>query len=134
MTGMKRPLKQIINTAIIALIFAVAGILVKNWSPGLIDWNGFVFLLVSYFFILSSAFLVSGIGEKKPADAQPVFTMAVIGLKFILVATLALIYFNVLKKAGLNNVVLFFILYLTFTTYLIISLVKTQKNRSLKQE
>ncbi len=131
---MTRVLKQIINTAIITLIFAIAGILIKNWSPGLIDWNGSVFLLLSFFFIMASAFLVSGIGEKKPADIQSVFTLAVIGLKFILVAIVALIYFNVLKKTGLNNVVLFFILYLAYTTYLIISLVKMQKNRSLKQE
>ncbi len=127
-------LKQIVNTAIIALIFAIAGILIKNWAPGLIDWNGFVFLLVSYFVILTIALVISGIGIRKPVDVQPIFTMAVIGLKFMLVAILALLYFNVLKKTGLHNVVLFFILYLAFTTYLVRVLLKALKNRSLKKD
>ena len=134
MIQMTRFVKQTINTAIISLIFAIAGILIKHYSPGLIDWNGLVILLFIYFFILTTAFFISSIGEKKPADVQPIFTLAIIGVKFIFVATAALIYFNVLKKTGVNNIILFFILYLAFTTYLILSLVKAQKDRSLKQD
>jgi len=128
---MSRLLKTIINAAIVTTLLTMAGLAVNNVQPLLIDRISIFVLLPSYFLITTLSLIVFYAGESKPADTQYLFTLSSIGIKFFLSAVLALIYFAVFKKSEVNFVLLFFILYLTFTFYLIMVIVKVLKTRSL---
>lgn len=61
-------------------------------------------------------------GKGREADVQLNLTMAAIGIKFLLPSLLALIWFAVLKNSSYKDILLFFIVYLSFgiTTVLLI--------------
>jgi len=58
--------------------------------------------------------------------------MGALGLKFFLSMIFALIYFIVLKNTTPGYIILFFLLYLAFTIYLLWGIVKILKIKSLK--
>lgn len=71
-------------------------------------------------------------GTHRKTENQPLFTMGALGIKFMLSMVFALIYFIVLKNTGAVYVLLFFLLYLAFTVYLLRFILKTLKIKSLK--
>ena len=131
---MNHLLKRIINTAIITLILAIAGVILSRFYPELIDRQSVAVMLVSMFIISVSVFSLIYASDKHPADSQAMFSLAAIGLKFILSAIVAIVYFKGFKKYGINNVILFFVLYLTFAVYTVTFVVNALKNRSLKND
>jgi len=88
---------------------------------------GFIFLVIT-----ALSLLVFLIGTVKSPESQPLYTMGALGLKFFLSMIFALIYFIVLKNTTLGYIILFFLLYLAFTIYLLRGIVKILKIKSLK--
>ncbi|MEE4116748.1 MAG: hypothetical protein V2I37_11295 [Marinilabiliaceae bacterium] len=131
---MNHLLKRTINTGILSLILAIAGVILSKLYPGSVDRESLAVMLVSMFVIAVSVFSLIYAAEKRPPDSQAVFSLAAIGLKFILSAILAIVYFKGFKKYGMNNIVLFFVLYLTFAVYTVTVVVNTLKIRSLKND
>lgn len=124
-------LKRIVNTGILSLILAIAGVMLSMKYPDLFDRQSLTIMIVSMFLISSTVIIVVSVGESKPADIQTMYSFASIGVKFILSAVLALVYFMGFKKDGMNNILLFFVLYLTFTVYTVVIIVKVLNIRSL---
>jgi len=89
-----------------------------------------IITVTGFWLIVLSSLIIFNIGQTKAEDVQPLFSLAAVGLKFLLSAILALIYFAVLKKTGLGYIILFFILYLAFTVYLLRTILKRLKTRS----
>ena len=89
--------------------------------------TGSIFLVIT-----ASSLLVFLIGIVKSPESQPLYTMGALGLKFFLSMIFALIYFIVLKNTTLGYIILFFLLYLAFTIYLLRGIVKILKIKSLK--
>jgi len=85
-----------------------------------------------YPLITALSLQVFRIGTAKTAENQPLFTMGAVGIKFFLSILFALIYFIVLKNTDQVYVLLFFLLYLSFTIYLLRFILKTLKTKSLK--
>ena len=89
--------------------------------------------------LLSLLFSVIGIvtfavflrGQTKSFRSQTFHSLIALSLKFLLEIGLALIWFIVAKKNSLQSLLSFFVIYLTLTLYLIYSISKTLKNRSL---
>lgn len=83
----------------------------------------------------SAASLISIIiffkGQTKDVKSQPFYTLLAISLKFLIVLVIALVWFIVAKKTSISYILLFFILYLTFTMFLINMILKTLKTKSL---
>lgn len=131
---MKRLTRQILNAAIITTVFAIAGVIIRMKVPGLVDGISISLLLPSFLIITSLSLFVFNSGVSKPPDTQPLFTLSAVGIKFFLAAILALVYFVALKKTDIRFVILFFVLYLAFTFYLIMVIHKALKDRSLKKE
>jgi len=123
--------RQILHAAILTTIFAIAGVIIKMRVPGMLDGESLSILLPSFFIITSLALVVFNAGIAKPDDTSTLYTMSAIGTKFFLSAILALVYFAVLKKSEPGFVILFFILYLAFTFYLLRVILKALKNKSL---
>lgn len=70
-------------------------------------------------------------GQTREPDSQTLHTLVSVSQKFLLELFLALVWFIVAKKTTLTSVILFFVLYLTFTLFSIMIILKTLKNKSL---
>jgi hypothetical protein len=82
--------------------------------------------------ITALAQLVFLIGTERNPERQPLYTMGAVGLKLFLLIIYAVVYFIVLKNTGAVYIILFFLLYLAFTIYLLRVVVKILKVKSLK--
>lgn len=126
--------KRILNISILSLALLLAGFILNKLVPGFPGKDSMVILVVS-FFILSLLVLGLGfLGAKRDPESQSLFTLGAVGLKFVFSALIALLYFEVFKKSGLNNILLFFVLYLTFTISLVSVLIKDLNNRTIKRD
>jgi len=89
--------------------------------------------------VLSSIFTIIAIialsvflhGQTKEPDSQTLHSLVSVSLKFLLELVIALLWFIVAKKTSLTSILLFFVLYLTFTLFSIWVILKTLKNKSL---
>ena len=89
--------------------------------------------------ILSSVFAAIAVitlviffeGQTKKAESQTFYSLIAISLKFILELLFALLWFFVAKKNSVQSVLMFFVIYLTFTLFLIWGILNTLKHKSL---
>lgn len=89
--------------------------------------------------ILSSAFTIIIIvsvvifsrGQLKPARKSFWYTLASTGTKLLLEIMLVFLWFVIAKKSDTELVFIFFVLYLAFTLYLILKILKALNNKSL---
>lgn len=70
-------------------------------------------------------------GQGKDPSSQTMHSLVAVSLKFLMELVLALVWFFVVKKTQLASVVLFFVLYLTFTMFSVLIMLKTLKNRAI---
>ncbi len=127
-------LKRIVNTGILTLFLAIAGLMLSRFYPLYFDRESITIMLVSMFAISVSVHIIIHAGESKETDVQTMLSLAALGAKFILSAVLAIIYFKVFKKYGMNNILLFFVVYLCFTIFTVGLTVKALNIRSLKED
>ncbi len=116
---------------ILEIIILVAGYFVTSELS-----IGFYFreaALLSLFFALIAAIslIIFFRGQSKSPESQTMHSLVAVSLKFLLELFLVFIWFFLAKKTGLSSVLLFFVLYLTFTLFLIFIILKTLKSRSL---
>jgi hypothetical protein len=87
--------------------------------------------------VLIPAFLATGlamlalshVGKNKKPQSQTLFTMAAVGLNFLLPAILAVVWFEILKKTSHADVLLFFVVYLTVSIATMILIVRNFGNQ-----
>lgn len=82
-------------------------------------------------FIALVTLLIFFRGRKRDPAAQTMHSLVAVTLKFLLELVVALLWFFVAKKTGLSSVILFFVLYLAFTLFSILIMLKTLKDKSL---
>lgn len=70
-------------------------------------------------------------GQTKEKSGQPLYTLAAVTVKFLIEMVIALILFISAKKTSLSYILLFFVLYLTFSLFSIWVILNTLKNKSL---
>jgi hypothetical protein len=70
-------------------------------------------------------------GQSKEPQKGFLYTLASIGIKLLLEMILAILWFVVAKKSSIEVVLMFFILYLPFTLFLILTILKTLKKKLL---
>jgi hypothetical protein len=70
-------------------------------------------------------------GQSKEPDSKVMHTLVSVGLKFLMELMFVFFWFLIAKKTGLSSVILFFVLYLTFTLFLIFVILKTLKHKPL---
>lgn len=91
-----------------------------------------ILILPSLFaLIVFLSILLFAIGIEKQPRNQTFFSLVAMGFKFLLEMALALIWFFIAKKTGTASVVLFFLLYLAFTLFLIFVVLNSLKDKSL---
>lgn len=123
-------IKLILLTLIIVLvelIISLSGIA----SPVLIE----MLIPTIVFFIISILSLfVFSLGSKFSNEIKPLFSLAAIGSKFFLSACYALVQFTALKNTDTGDIILFFLLYLTFSFYVLRIILKVLKIKSLTKD
>ena len=93
---------------------------------------GDIAILSTVFSIIALITLVIFLrGQTKEPDSQTLHSLVSVSFKFLLELVLALVWFIVAKKTSLPSVLVFFVLYLTFTFFSILVILKTLKNKSL---
>jgi hypothetical protein len=91
-----------------------------------------IITLTSFFTVITAIILIIFFkGQSKGAESQTMHTLFSMSLKFILELVLALVWFFIAKKTIWASLIIFFVLYLTFTLFSIFIILKTLKNRSL---
>jgi hypothetical protein len=112
--------------------------------------NAFLYILPSYFhygipfeqsaIILTGSFFISIIimlvfirGYNIGGKSWLTHTLAAISLKFILYLILIIVVFFFLKNRSLEFILTFFVIYLSFTSYLLFSFVKLLKTKNLEK-
>jgi heme/copper-type cytochrome/quinol oxidase subunit 4 len=70
-------------------------------------------------------------GRKKEPASQTMHILAAISVKMLLELILVLLWFFVSKKTGTASLLLFFVLYLAFSVFLIYLMLNTLKTKSL---
>jgi hypothetical protein len=121
---------------ILVLLFLNIFILGTGYCLVLINVINLVFIdiaiLAAGFSLFSLLTLIIFLrGQTKEPDSQTLHSLFSISLKFLLEMVLALVWFILAKKRSLTSIVLFFVLYLTFTLFSLMVILKTLKNKSL---
>ena len=129
---MKNATRIFINLLMYSLIIFMLLVLISLLIPTIIKISDIVLPSAVYPAITALSLTVFIIGSTKKPESQPVYTMGAIGIKFILSMVFAVIYFVVLKNTEAVYIILFFLLYLAFTVYLLRLIVKYLRINSLK--
>jgi len=113
-----------------SLILAGGSILLAGHDPGF-DFTGMAVLSLSFVFLSFLTLIIVFRGQKKDPEARTMHMLVAFGLKFLLELVIALLWFFVAKKTGLTSVILFFVLYLAFTLFSVLVVLKTLKYKPL---
>lgn len=88
--------------------------------------------LVAGFALISlSAFMIFFSGVKKDPEGSVFHTLIALGVKMLLSFVLALLFFIVFKNRGTGSVILFFVLYLEFTLFVVFTFLSVLKSKSV---
>lgn len=96
-------------------------------------------LLLRDILILSSLFSVNSVitigiflrGQTREPESQTLHTLTAVSIKFLLDMIVALLWFFISKKTHIQDVIAFFIIYLTLTLFTFSVVLKLLKNKSL---
>jgi hypothetical protein len=128
---LKPLLKYILFLTFFEILVLSSGLLIiSNFNTGL-HFREITILSIVFTVIALITLIIFFRGQKKEPGSQSMHTLFSISIKFLIELVLAVFWFFIGKKTGLSSVILFFVLYLTFTLFLVIVMLKTLKNRSL---
>jgi hypothetical protein len=116
---------------LIDLLVFLAGYLLINNADLNLSLGEIIFLTLCFFSITLTSLLIFYRGQKKEVGSQTIHILAAIVVKMLLEMVVALVWFFVLKKTDASDLILFFVLYLAFSLYSIICMLKTLKSKSL---
>ncbi|MBE0676619.1 MAG: hypothetical protein IH591_18335 [Bacteroidales bacterium] len=128
---MKGYIKEILILSVIAILLVVLFTMLQSRSDFFRSSAHGHLLPPVFLFLFAIINGLAHLGKRRDPDTQALFTLAVISFKFILPAVLAIIWFVVLNNTTNADVLLFFIVYLSFsltTVLLIIRNLKTKLN------
>jgi hypothetical protein len=122
--------KSIFLLALLEMLIIVAGfIIVSNFNISL-AYNDIVAASAVFVIIAFLILIIFFRGQSREPAAQTMHSLVAISIKFLAELIFAFIWFFIAKKTGLSSVILFFVLYLTFTLFSVMVMLKTLKGKS----
>ena len=113
------------------LLLLLAGFIIIK-TTGLKILFSEIALLVFFFTLITlTSLAIFFRGQSREPASQTLHTLFSVSLKFLLELILTLIWLIVLKKTLTALVIMFFLIYLAFSSFLLIVVLITLKNRSL---
>ena len=113
------------------ILILIAGFLLPHRLITELYFREIFYLSLSFAAIAIAFLIIFFRGQKRDPASQTIHMLVSISIKFLAELVMALIWFFVAKKTGLSSVILFFILYLAFTLFLVLIVLKTLKYKSL---
>jgi hypothetical protein len=123
--------KSVLLLITVELLILITGFIFVSGFNNSLMFSDIGLLSAVYFLITLVTLVIFFRGQGKEPASQTMHTLVSISLKFMAELIFAFIWFFVAKKTGLSTVVLFFVLYLTFTLFLVMVILKTLKYKSL---
>jgi hypothetical protein len=128
---MKPLLKNLQLLGMLECLILAAGYFIVSKSGMGINFGEVALLSAIFMLVALLAIIIFFRGQRRDAASQTMHSLVSVTLKFLLELVLVFVWFFVAKNTALSSVVLFFVLYLTFTLFLVFIMVKTLKNKSL---
>jgi len=120
---------------LILLLFATlviaSGYLIITWTHLAISFSDLLILTTGFSVITLVVFFIFLRGTSREKGSQVLHLLVALSLKLLLELIFALVWFLVVKKTKQGTVVLFFVLYLAFTLFSILSMLNALKYKSL---
>ena len=124
-------LKNIISILILFTIISCSA-LILNFAFSLgMNEIAVISLVFSFAATTLLSLLVFIRGLSREPGGQAMHTIVSIGLKFLMELVIVLIWFVAAKKTSAEYILLFFVLYLAFTTFSLLVILKVLKDKSL---
>lgn len=129
---MKPLARSIFLLGVLEIIILSAGFLITLLSERFPDFSE-ILTASAVFTMISLVLLVIFFrGQQKETASQTMHTLTGMGIKFLAELVFAFLWFFTAKKTGISSVVLFFVLYLTFTLFSVLIILKTLKSKTLE--
>jgi hypothetical protein len=130
---MKKLFRYILLLIFSILIFAVAFMFFTTSEINIFLRD--LAILSAFFALISLCSLIIFFkGQKKEPGSQILHSLVAVSVKLLLEMLLALGWFIIKKNTSLPSVLLFFVLYLTFTLFSVTVILKTLKNKPLENK
>lgn len=117
-------------TALGFIILFTGYFLLQDSGPGN-SLSDLAILTIVFLFISISAIVIFQRGQSREPQSQTLHTLVSMSVKLLFEMVLALLWFFVAKKTSTGSVFMFFILYLSFSLFSVLIILKTLKNKSL---
>ena len=122
-------LKYAAYLLVLTLSFLIIGLfLIPDQISG-INRNQFLLTLSFYFLVNLVVISLFFKGKRKDPKKSLLYTFSAISAKFLLYLLFIVIYFLVTKNLSTTYLIVFFILYLAFTLFTVLAIVKALKTK-----
>ncbi len=128
---LKPVLNKVILLVILEIVVLFAGALFVHKFIGFFSFGELTGLSLVFTLLVLLTLVIFFRGESQEPESRTMHNLISVSLKFLLELILAFIWFFIAKNTSLPSVILFFVIYLTFTLFYVIAIVKTLKNKSL---
>jgi len=121
----------LLTLLLFASLILAAGYLVGTLTNIAVSFSDLAILTAGFSVITLIIFFIFLRGTYREKGSQVLHLLVALSFKLLLELVFALIWFLVVKKTKQETVVLFFILYLAFTLFSILSMLNALKHKSL---
>lgn len=128
---MKILIKPLLKLSLLLVGVLVTGFLLSRYINIGVSFTDIIAVSGGFAFITILILMIFYRGQDKAPASQTIHSMVAISLKFLMELIFAFAWFFLAKKTVLSSVLLFFVLYLTFTLFSVFILLKTLKDKSL---
>ncbi len=125
------PVKNLLSLLLLSAILAILILIISAVRPSILPGRGELLLTGGFALATLASLIVFFRGAGKNPEASVFATLIALGIKLLLSLVLALLFFLVLKNRDTGSLLLFFILYLAFTFYVILTFLSVLKKRSV---
>ncbi len=122
--------KSYVGLTALTLLLIVAEIIIGRYQPSIPGISDAVFLTLAFAFAALISLLIFFNGYISDGERSVLMTLIALGVKMLLSFIIALLFFLVLKNDSTGSVILFFILYLAFTLYVVLTFTGVLKKKS----
>jgi len=123
--------RNILYLSALSLFIILAGYFILPGAGLGRYFNELTILTFVFLCICSISFVIFQRGQSRDPQSQTLHTLVSVSVKLLLEMVLALLWFFAAKKTSSGSVLMFFILYLTFSLFSVLLILKTLKNKSL---
>lgn len=120
-----------IGVLFLDLLLMLSGYLLGTFTDVTLHFSEIAILTLCFSVIILLSFYIFSRGLKKEPASRTMHLLAAVAVKMLLEMFLALVWFIVVKKTFTSSILLFFVLYLAFSLYLIFLMLNTLKHKPL---